>query len=164
LAGTALRTVFPVHSRNEDRWHDSVGWFITNAVLESEDTDPAACSAAVKEAIRLGSWPLADVMAPWGGMPEAPGMFAVSWLDMRRLPVRIDTAGLDAQYVSAAITTSNVMLWFIIDDSGVHLRCRYPDTQVARLNVGAWLDTLVARMRELAAGGTTSVAGARMGA
>ena len=41
LAGTPLRTVFPVHSRHEDRWHDSVGWFITNSVLESEDVDPA---------------------------------------------------------------------------------------------------------------------------
>src|SRR5690606_25268725 len=44
LAGTPLRTVFPVHSRHEDRWHDSVGWFITNSVLESADEDPRACS------------------------------------------------------------------------------------------------------------------------
>ncbi len=150
LAGTALRTVFPVHSRYEERWHDSVGWFITNSVLESSDAAPSACAAAVKEAIRLGSWPLAEIMAPWGGMPEAPGMFAVSWLDLRRLPVQVDTAGLDAQYVSAAISTNGVMLWFIIDDAGVHLRCRYPDTPVARINVGAWLDNLVGHMRGLA--------------
>lgn len=147
LAGTALRAVFPVHSRYEERWHDSVGWFITNSVLESEDSSPTACGAAVKEAVRLGSWPLAEIMAPWDGMPEAPGMFAVSWLDMRRLPVKIDAAGLDAQYVSAAIRTDSVMLWFILDDRGVHLRCRYPDTTQARHSVGAWLDDLVARMR-----------------
>ncbi|MFS0884790.1 condensation domain-containing protein [Aeromicrobium sp. 179-A 4D2 NHS] len=153
LAGTPLRAVFPVHSRHEERWHDSVGWFITNSVLESADPDPRACSAAVKEAIRLGSWPLADLMAPWGGMPEQPGMFAVSWLDLRRLPVRIDSAGLDAQYVGAAIRTHGVMLWFIIDDTGVHLRCRYPDTLTARQSVSTWLDTLVAHMRALAASG-----------
>jgi mycolipenoyl-CoA---2-(long-chain-fatty acyl)-trehalose mycolipenoyltransferase / long-chain-acyl-CoA---trehalose acyltransferase len=150
VAGTELRAVFPVHSRYEERWHDSVGWFITNAVLESADPDPVACAAAVKEAIRLGSWPLAEIMAPWGGMPEQPGMFAVSWLDMRRLPVSIDAAALDAQYVSAGIQTNGVMLWFIIDGTGVHLRCRYPDTADARRNVGAWLDALVARMRERA--------------
>ena len=34
LAGTALRAVFPVHSRFDTTWHDSVGWFITNYVLE----------------------------------------------------------------------------------------------------------------------------------
>lgn len=147
LAGTALRAVFPVHSRYEARWHDSAGWFITNSVLESADSTPAACATAVKEAIGLGSWPLAEIMSPWAGMPEAPGMFAVSWLDMRRLPVKIDTAGLDAQYISAAISTSGVMLWFIIDESGVHLRCRFPDTTTARQNVGAWLDDLVSRMR-----------------
>lgn len=151
VAGTALRAVFPVHSRYEPRWHDSVGWFITNAVLESADPAPAACAAAVKEAIRLGSWPLAEIMAPWGGMPERPGMFAVSWLDMRRLPVRIDAAALDAQYVSAGVRTSGVMLWFIIDHTGAHLRCRYPDTPEARRSVGAWLDALVTRMRHWSA-------------
>ena len=59
----------------------------------------------------------------------SPGMFAISWLDLRRLPVRIDDVGLDAQYVSAAIQTDGVMLWFILDESGLHLRCRYPDTR-----------------------------------
>lgn len=150
LAGEPLRAVFPVHSRYDARWHDSVGWFITNSVLESADPSPTACAAAVKEAIRLGSWPLADVLEPWGGMPEAPGMFAISWLDLRRLPVRFDSAGLGAQYVSAAIRTDGVMLWFILDETGLHLRCRYPDTPEARAGVGGWLDALVARMRRRA--------------
>lgn len=152
LAGVPLRAVFPVHSRTPDAgsgttWHDSVGWFITNAVIESGDPDPRACAAAVKEAVRLGSWPLEDVLAPWGGMPAAPGMFAVSWLDLRRLPVRVDARGLEAQYVGAAIRTDGVMLWFVLDEQGLHLRCRYPDTPEARRHVGAWLDALVARLQ-----------------
>ena len=150
LANAPLRAVFPVHSRYEETWHDSVGWFITNSVIEVNDPAPAACGVAVREAIRLGSYPLADVLEPWGGMPEAPGMFAISWLDLRRLPVRIDSVGLGAQYVSAAITTDGVMLWFILEQGSLHLRCRYPDTPEARQNVGGWLDALVARMRELA--------------
>jgi len=147
LAGTALRAVFPVHSRFEQGWHDSVGWFITNSVLESELAEPHAAADAVKEAVQLGAWPLADVLAPWGGMPVAPGMFAISWLDLRRLPVRIDSVGLDAQYVSAATDTDGVMLWFILDESGLHLRCRYPDTAEARTHVGGWLDLLVSRLQ-----------------
>jgi len=147
LAGTALRVVFPVHSRYDATWHDSVGWFITNSVLESTDPTPKACADAVKEAIALGSWPLEDLLEPWGGMPEAPGMFAISWLDLRRLPVRIDSAGLEAQYVGAAIRTDGVMLWFVLDEAGLHLRCRYPDTVAARDSVGRWLDALVARLR-----------------
>lgn len=150
LAGAPLRAVFPVHSRYEDTWHDSVGWFITNSVLESAVAEPHAAADAVKEAVQLGSWPLADVLAPWGGMPMAPGMFAISWLDLRKLPVRIDAVGLDAQYVSAAVQTDGVMLWFIQDASGLHLRCRYPDTAGARTNVGAWLDRLVARLQAMA--------------
>lgn len=147
LAGTPLRAVFPVHSRYDATWHDSVGWFITNSVLESTDPAPKACADAVKEAIGLGSWPLEDLLAPWGGMPEAPGMFAISWLDLRRLPVRIDSAGLEAQYVGAAIRTDGVMLWFVLDEAGLHLRCRYPDTLAARDHVGRWLDRLVERLR-----------------
>jgi len=156
LAGVPLRAVFPVHSRYDATWHDSVGWFITNSVIESADPDPHASAAAVKEAIRLGSWPLEDVLRPWGGMPEAPEMFAISWLDLRRLPVRVDTAALEAQYVGATIRTDGVMLWFILDESGLHLRCRYPDTTEAREHVGTWLDLLVARLQEAA---RTSVRG-----
>lgn len=148
VADQPLRAVFPVHSRYDATWHDSVGWFITNSVLESLDPDPAACAEAVREAVRLGSWPLEDVLEPWGGMPEAPGMFAISWLDLGRLPVRVDSVGLEAQYVGASIRTDGVMLWFVLDGSGMHLRCRYPDTRLARAGVGGWLDRLVARLRE----------------
>ncbi|BDH55274.1 hypothetical protein MTP03_02130 [Tsukamurella sp. PLM1] len=101
----------------------------------------------MKEAVRLGSWPLRDVLAEWGGMPEAPGMFAISWLDLRRLPVRIDATRLDAQYVGATIDTDGVMLWFILDEAGLHLRCRYPDTLAARESVGGWLDAVVRELQ-----------------
>lgn len=164
LADAPLRAVFPVHSRYEPTWHDSVGWFITNSVLESADPAPKAAADAVGEAVSLGSWPLEEVLEPWGGMPEAPGMFAISWLDMRRLPVRVDAVGLQAQYVGAAVLTDGVMLWFVLDESGLHLRCRYPDTDEARTHVGAWLDRLVELLREQAqesVGGMLDVSGRR---
>ncbi|WP_102157438.1 peptide synthetase [Zhihengliuella halotolerans] len=150
LAGSALRAVFPVHSRHDDAWHDSVGWFITNSVLESGDPEPGACARAVKAAVRLGSYPLEELLRPWGGMPATPGMFAISWLDLRRLPVRVPPECLDMHYVGASIATDGVMLWFILDESGLHLRCRYPDTYEARANVGAWLDAVVLRLQAAA--------------
>jgi hypothetical protein len=148
LTGRPLRAVFPVHSRHEPRWHDSCGWFITNAVVESEDPSPPACETAVREAIGLGSWPLGPILAPYGGMPVRPGMFAISWLDARRLPAVVDPA-LEVQYVSAVIRTDGVMVWFVVNDSGLHLRCRYPDTPEARHNVGRWLDAVGEGLREL---------------
>lgn len=149
LSGRPLRAVFPVHSRNEPRWAESVGWFITNAVLESGDPDPLACRDAVREAIALGSHPLAPILAPYGGMPQSPGMFAISWLDTRRLPVAVDQR-LDIQYVSAIIRTDGVMIWFNVNETGLHLRCRYPDTPEARRHVGDWLDAVEARIRAFA--------------
>lgn len=149
LTGGPLRAVFPVHSRHEPHWRDAVGWFITNAVIESSDADPVACAAAVKEATGLGSWPLAPILAPYGPMPPPPGMFAISWLDVRRLPVPAAEA-TELRYVSARIRTDGVMIWFLVNASGLHLRCRYPDTPEARANVGRWLDEVQAGLQALA--------------
>lgn len=139
----SLRAVLPVHSRHEERWHDSLGWFITNAVLECGSSDPRAAGAAVAEAVEIGSHPLAPIMERYGGMPERPGMFAVSWLDHRRLPVEVDQR-LRAQQVSAVVQTDGVMVWFVANADGLHVRCRYPDTAAARASVGAWLDAVCA--------------------
>jgi len=140
-AGEPLRAILPVHSRHEERWHDSVGWFITNAVMEAQDPDPAACARAVAEAIDLGSHALGPIMEPYGGMPASPAMFAVSWLDGRRVPVPV-APELEVQHVSAVTRTDGVMIWFLVNASGLHLRCRYPDTGQARRSVGGWLDAL----------------------
>lgn len=149
LADAPLRAVFPVHSRHEKRWHDAVGWFITNAVIESSDDDPVACAASVTEAMSLGSFPLAPIF-PHGGMPMRPGMFALSWLDTRRMS--LPTAPeLEIQHVSAAIDVDGVMIWFTATPAGLQLRSRYPDTPEARANVGAWLDALEAGLEDAAA-------------
>jgi mycolipenoyl-CoA---2-(long-chain-fatty acyl)-trehalose mycolipenoyltransferase / long-chain-acyl-CoA---trehalose acyltransferase len=149
LSGAPLRAVFPVHSRFEERWRHSVGWFITNSILECEDSDPMSCAADVTRAITLGGYPLAPILEPYGGMVEPPGMFAISWLDVRRLPVALPD-GLEAQYVSAVISTDAVMIWFIVNAAGLHLRCRYPDTPEARGSLAAWLDALEADLRGFA--------------
>ena len=73
----------------------------------------------VSEAIRLGSHPLGPILAPHGGMRVPPRMFAVSWLDTRRLPVAVPE-GLELQYVGAVMPTDGVMVWFIVNDAGVH--------------------------------------------
>lgn len=138
LTGRPLRVVMPVHSRHEPRWRDSVGWFITNSVLEADTPELEHCAVAVRQAVRLGSYPLAPIMAPYGGMPTAPGMFALSWLDNRRLPVSLP-AGLSPYQLSASLPTQGVMAWFLLNDDGMHVRCRYPDTPEAHASMGAWL-------------------------
>ncbi|MEA5454722.1 peptide synthetase [Sinomonas sp. JGH33] len=150
VADAPLRAVFPVHSRNEPRWRNSVGWYITNAVLDIADPAPASCAAAVAEALRLGAYPLAPIFDRIGDAREMPGMFALSWLDVRRLPLGIDPS-LEPQFVSAVLPTDNIMIWFIANGDGLHLRCRYPDNAVARTSVGGWLDELTARIGAAAA-------------
>ena len=147
VAGEPLRAVFPVHSRHEPRWHESVGWFITNSVIECTDASPAACAIALKEALTLGSHPLAPILGREGA-PANPGMFAISWLDTRRLPDVAPARGI--RFISAQVRTDGVMVWFILNETGMHLRCRYPDTPEARENVGGWLDAVAAALRDRA--------------
>ncbi|MVT25379.1 peptide synthetase [Nesterenkonia alkaliphila] len=146
LSGEPFRAVFPVHSRDDQRWYNSVGWFITNSALENDDAGYQSSYAAVKEAIRLGSYPLAPIMRTYGGMPQVPGMFAMSWLDHRKLPVNV-AQDLNPQHVSAVIHTDGVMIWFVINETGLHLRCRYPDTRQARRSMRTWLAGLVYGLR-----------------
>ncbi|WP_297007402.1 hypothetical protein [uncultured Corynebacterium sp.] len=160
----ALRAVFPVHSRrgpaeDRQRWADSVGWFITNSVLECDSTDPLECDAAVSDAISLGAHPLEPLLRPWGGMPRTPGMFALSWLDNRRLPVQVPAAA-HPQHVSAWIRTDGVMAWFVLNDDGMRLRVRYPQTPEACQAVGTWSRLVTEGLRRLAGvEGAEAVAG-----
>ena len=146
LSGEPFRAVFPVHSRHDPRWFDSVGWFITNSVLENHQDDYQGAYAAVKEAIGLGSYAMAPIMRPYGGMPQDPGMFAMSWLDHRKLPVNV-AEELNPQHVSAVSRTDGVMIWFVINQTGLHLRCRYPNTRQARRSMRTWLAGLVYGLR-----------------
>ncbi|WP_420098734.1 hypothetical protein [Corynebacterium sp.] len=157
----ALCAVFPVHSRrgpadDPGRWADSVGWFITNSVIECDSADPSDCATAVREAIELGSYPLEPLLRPWGGMPNTPGMFALSWLDNRRLPVQVPSEARP-QHVSAWIRTDGVMAWFVLNDDGMHLRVRYPGTPSAVANVGEWAQRVAAGLRAVADGSDDTV-------
>ncbi|MEG9226699.1 peptide synthetase [Aeromicrobium sp. Sec7.5] len=144
LSGAPLRAVFPVHSRDDPSWYGSVGWFITNSVIDCTDPSPTGCTAALRESMKLGAHPLAPILGHLDRELAPPGMFALSWLDTRRLPQV--PPGLDVQYVSAVTRPDGVMAWFLVSDDGLHLRCRYPDTPEARENVGRWLDAVVERV------------------
>ncbi|MCD7100778.1 peptide synthetase [Pseudoclavibacter sp. 13-3] len=147
MTGQPLRALFPVHSRYEPRWHDAVGWFVTNSVIECTSDDPRECRQDVQDALQLAATPLAGIFDPRGGMPAGPGMFAISWLDTRRLPVQLP-ADLATQYVSASLRVDGVMIWFVVSPTGLHLRCRYPDTPQARASMRAWLEAVVHRLQE----------------
>ena len=79
-------------------------------------------------------------------------MFMLSYLDYRRLPVAL-APELRAQHISASAPTTGVQVWFVVGDSGLHLRARYPGTAEARRSVGSWLDAVVRGLRAEASRG-----------
>lgn len=76
-------------------------------------------------------------------------MFALSWLDNRRLPVSVP-AEAHPQHVSAWIRTDGVMAWFVLNDDGMHLRVRYPGTPEASMNVSEWARRVTEGLRSAA--------------
>jgi hypothetical protein len=146
MSGRPLRAVFPVHSRDQARWRDACGWFITNSVLDVEESRPDAVTDAVRRAVRRGAVPLRQVFSQTGRMPTPPGMLAVSWMDVRRMAVRLPPEAR-AQAITASLPTDGVMIWFVAEDEGLHLRCRYPATDEARVSVRAWTDGIVEAVR-----------------
>lgn len=150
--------VFPVHSRRQPftpsgTWAQAMGWFITNSVIRCSSSDPVEAMHSVKEAILLGSYPLGPLLEEFGGMPHTEGMLAVSWLDNRKLPVQVDPA-MDPQHISAEIKVNGVMLWFVINEDGMHVRVRYPDTPEAQENVSVWCRNVCATLQEFAGVGS----------
>ncbi|MDO5634562.1 MAG: peptide synthetase [Micrococcus sp.] len=153
LSDRPFAALFPIHTRHAQRWHASVGWFTLNSLLAPASAAPEDAAAAIREAIALGQERVEDIEHADGGQLAVPGLFAVSWLDLRRLPVQVDTHAVSAELISARIHTDGVMLWFISDASGLHLRCRFPDTAAARESVTRWLDEVVTRTRRMARSG-----------
>lgn len=140
-----VRAVFPIHSRKQPHtqagtWENAMGWFITNSVLTYAQGQDV--TAAIRETIELGSYPLAPIMDEF---PTVPGMFAISWLDNRKLPITPD-AQLHPQHISANFHTDSVMAWFVTNFDGMHMRVRYPDTPQARESVGRWCAGVVGEL------------------
>lgn len=146
LGGGPFRALFPVHSRSAPPWRDAVGWMVTNSVIECAQADVAAAAAAVRSSVDLARYPLESVADAVGGFPVTRGMIALSWLDGRRLPA-VPPEAEEIQFMSASLEVDGVMIWFLVGEDGLHLRCRFPGTPEAGSSVAAWLDAVVTGIR-----------------
>ncbi|SIR81208.1 condensation domain-containing protein [Williamsia sterculiae] len=174
-----LPLVIPVHTRRDDRWSRSVGWFVANAPLiltggcdgvADPCVDPAraveyavrSATETLHDALPLGEVELSTVYRTFGHRLRKPrhDVFMVSYLDYRRfdLPER-----LDAHHVSSDGRADTLQMWFWRDHTGVHLRTRHPDTPTARSVVTAVVDDLIDLVRGLAVSPTERAVPDRVG-
>ncbi|GGF31387.1 condensation domain-containing protein [Williamsia phyllosphaerae] len=142
-----LPLILPVHTRRTDTWSRSVGWFVANAPLvldASNDLVSAMRSAtdALSAALPLAEVDLTTVYGTFGHRLRKArhDVFMVSYLDYRRfdgLPT------MNVHHVSSDGRADTVQLWFWRDENGVHLRTRFPHTEIAATVVHTLVDDLV---------------------
>lgn len=158
--GERLDTLAPVSTRsapalNESGLTRSIGWYTTTVPL----TVPASLTAAglaeageaVRRGVRLGSVPLDQVI---GSLPEPlvqarNDVFVVSWVDYRHVPGGSAHLERDAQHISASALADDVQIWFSRTHTGLAVRIRHPDTEVASASVSELLERLEHTLADL---------------
>lgn len=154
--GPELATIFPMHTRREDKWLNAVGWFTTNAPVRVVSTGDLATTArrtgpVLRRSIRLGEIPVPQVIANVGGFRQVRSdIFMVSYIDYRTLPGARLHESIAAHHISNASTADDAQFWISRTDRGLALRTRYPDTPVARATITAFLDDVRASLSDAA--------------
>ncbi|MBF6170516.1 condensation domain-containing protein [Nocardia blacklockiae] len=131
--GREFRAVLPLHTRDEPRWADSLGWFVGLAPYR---VDCAASGLA--ELVGPSGAELCRVRAaatvPFGRVCELLDIrprvsLMVSYMDIRATPGAPDWPGSDTRWLrSRTRSADEFFYWFLRTPDGVTLNLRYPGT------------------------------------
>lgn len=130
-----LPLILPVHTRRTQTWSRSVGWFVANApmILDTSNdlvTAMRSATAGLAAALPLAEVDLSTVYGSFGDRLQKMrhDVFMVSYLDYRRFD---GLPAMNVHHVSSDGRADTLQLWFWRDETGVHVRARFPDTVVA---------------------------------
>lgn len=132
-----LRLVMPLHTRDEARFLESVGWYVGIGPLEIDvrhaRTFADALSAAatgISAAKKLSRVPFPRVAELLGTVAEP--QFVVSYLDLRFVAGAADWTARRAQTLrSAARSESEVYIWVARTAEGITVSARHPADDAA---------------------------------
>ncbi|WP_415840190.1 condensation domain-containing protein [Nocardiopsis gilva] len=165
-----LRLCVPMHTRNEERWANAIGWFTTVAPLTLDISGSTAAGASdeagdraaadgfaarlrsAREGFRvardLGRLPVAHVLAALGEefARGKDDVFMLSFIDYRRFPESEHYVAANAHHLSAVTMADDAQFWVSRTHEGLFLRSRYPDDPVAENAVLSFADALAAAM------------------
>ena len=153
--GDRLDTMAPVSTRAAEHLRRSVGWYTTTVPLtvpaSLTDLGLAEAGDAVRYGVRLGTVPLDQVL---GSLTEPlvqtrSDVFVVSWVDYRHVPGGSAHLERDAQHISASTLADDVQIWFSRTHTGLAVRVRHPDTEIAAQSVDALLERLTHTLTDL---------------
>ncbi|MCF3102392.1 hypothetical protein IPZ58_12470 [Streptomyces roseoverticillatus] len=136
-------SVISLANARPDKWRSAPGWFVGLHPVRI----PAAPRADFAGTVTLAAAELRRRgPGPGSSLPHISRMlrreihpkFVVSYLDVRRVP-GTPPRPRDTMLRSRIHSPAEVYVWLTRSDRGVHLSARFPDTAVARANLGRFI-------------------------
>ncbi|MGV9673903.1 condensation domain-containing protein [Nocardia sp. NPDC003482] len=154
-----FRTIMPVATRPHRRWAESMGWFVNIVPLaipiSADATYPdalAAADAALRSA-KAATLAPAERILDLLGVDDRP-RFAVSYVDIRRLPDHELITGLRGRALRAdSYSGDEVYFWVVRAAEGLNVSARFPAAYPAAV-VQRFIDEFTAILREFGAATT----------
>ncbi|MFC9897093.1 condensation domain-containing protein [Nocardia sp. NPDC127579] len=131
-----FRTVIPMHTRDEPRWQDSLGWYVGLAPFRLACAGVGAMAELVTAAGAELRRVRGSAAVPFGRVCELTGLrprisFMVSYMDLRALTAH-NWADSGTRWLrSRNSSPEEFYFWFVRMPTGVTLSMRYPATAAA---------------------------------
>ncbi|WP_216372948.1 condensation domain-containing protein [Streptomyces tailanensis] len=141
-----FRTTVPMHTRFEPQWVSSLGWYVNMLPVRIKVSggdsfaDVFSRAAESMRAMRPALGVPSGRACELAGASSAP-RFIVSYMDMRAVPGREHWAEWNVRALGRSVRGDHLVVWFHHRaDDGVSVTAVHPDTPLAGINVGAFLD------------------------
>jgi hypothetical protein len=158
------RTIVPFHTRYEQRWADSLGWYIGLAPVEiaterAQDFNELigmalASSQAAKSVAQV---PFGKVCSLLDTVVRPVSVF--SFMDGRTLPGADRWGEWRAHAFGKVSVGDEAYVWVNRTVDGLYMTCRYPSTDVAHANIAGYLEHTREVLRAVARDGAYPFAG-----
>ncbi|MEU7137493.1 hypothetical protein [Streptomyces sp. NPDC046261] len=144
VAGERQLSVVSLANTRPGQWRAAPGWFVGLHPVRI----PVTAGSAFADTVALAAAELRRGRpGPGSSLPHLSRMlrreirprFVVSYLDVRRVAGTSPPRPEDMMLRSRIHSPAEVYVWLTRGDRGVHLSTRFPDTAVARANVGRFV-------------------------
>jgi len=139
------RTVIPFHTRSEEQWSTSLGWYIGLAPLEIATAQArdfheliAMAHAAVRSAKPVAQVPFAKVCTLLEN-PVRP-VSVISYMDGRMVPGAHQWGEWKAHGFGKVSYGDEAYVWVNRTVNGLYVTCRYPGTDLGHTNIAGFID------------------------
>jgi hypothetical protein len=139
------RTIIPFHTRSEDRWAWSLGWYVGVSPIEidtAQARDFHELIGMARDAIRaakpVAQVPFAKVCALLGTVLRPASV--ISYMDWRMVPGARQWGEWKAHSFGKVVYGDEAYVWVNRTVDGLDVTCRYPGTDLAHKNIAGFID------------------------